>query len=191
MERFISATAAYIRMGYLLHLVTIVDIVIIAIAYSSWHDNWNILKVCFFGIMMACPVFPQLDARSRFQNYKLVRDHLLQFGYKDRILKPFTKSRCQRDAVMMACRQLGHAKACAAYFTRRGYRWYHLFPDVIVKNPLIFFNPNFIKTTFFEKTYHSRFGLCDRDSAQQDVANRQKLFTFRNVIKGSVSDFNV
>ena len=190
MKRILSTTGTYLRMGYLLHLVSIAEIGIISILFVWWRDDWSILKTSIFSILLVFPVFPQLDARSRFQNYKLAKDQLYQFGYKERIIKPFTKSRCQRDAVIMACRQLGHSEICASYFERLGYRWYHLFPDVILNNPLILFNPNFIKSTFFVKTYHPRFDHVNKNSAQQYLANGQKLFTIRNVNKETVSDLS-
>jgi len=188
MKRFFSAAGTYIRMGYLLHLVTIVEIAMIAIVFAYWHGDWNMLRTSLLCVAVIAPIFPQLDARSRFQNYKLVKDQLNQFGYKERIVKPFTKSRCQRDAVMMACRKLGHTTACAGYFDRLGYRWYHLFPDVIVKNPLILFNWNFIKTTFFVKTYQPRFNYRKENIPQQNASGRRGMVTIRKITKEVLAD---
>ena len=157
MIRTLSVLNTYLRMGYLLHLVTLAEIMALALLYYTWIENWGAFKIAFLVFMSTFPLFPQLDARSRFQNYKLAKDQLHMFGFQERIMKPFVKSRCQRDAVMRACKELGHEKPCADYFNKCGYRWYHLFPDIILKQPMVVFTRAFMKTTFFAKTYKSRF----------------------------------
>jgi len=102
------------------------------------------------------PLFAQLDARSRYQNYKLVKDNLYTYGFKTRFLKPFIKSSCQRAAVKVAAVELGMLHQCREYFKRNGYKWYHLIPDIVLKKPSVLFTKNFWSTTLFTKTYHPR-----------------------------------
>lgn len=152
----------YFRLGYLLHLMTIAEILLIVICFKQFHLlewvhlgnpflRWFILLCLVFP-----PVFPQCDARSRYQNYKQVKDHFYLYGFQHRIVKPFSHSRCQRDAVMAAAEELGYGEDCKLYFKQQGYQWHHLMPDFLVSNPTFLFNKHFWLSTFFAKTYHSK-----------------------------------
>jgi hypothetical protein len=112
------------------------------------------------------PLFAQLDARSRYQNYKLVKDRLYLHGFQPRIIRPFMKSRCQRDAVNAAAYELGMSANCKTYFRNEGYKWYNLFPDVIFLDPWILYTKNFWITTLFSKTYHSKINFENKTSAE-------------------------
>lgn len=162
-SNFIFRTSSYFRVGYLLHLITLLELGILAFIYQKVNEKsflgvgnewWKTLVVYSF---FCFPLFPQLDARSRFQNYKLLRDRMYLYGFQPRIISPFTKSRCQRDALMAAAEDMGYSKECKAYFQKGGYRWFHLFPDFLLTNPKFLFTKNFWLTTFFVKSYHSRF----------------------------------
>lgn len=159
MVRITVLLNSYLRMGYLLHLVTIVEVSVLIFLFYQWEENWSLVRVFIYICLCSSPLLAQLDARSRFQNYKLVKDQLCRFGFQERIVKPFIKSRCQRDAALRACVELGIGAPCMLFFGKYGYRWYHLFPDIILKNPSVIFNKTFLKTTFFVKTYRPRFNL--------------------------------
>lgn len=103
--------------------------------------------------LFSFPIFGQLDARSRFQNYKQIKDQIFIYGYDERIFKPVLKSRCQRDAAWLSAKELGYAKQCKSYFKSMGYRWYHLFPDFVFSKPEFLFTNYFWKTTFFTPRY--------------------------------------
>jgi len=159
----IKKIISYVKAGYLLHLITLFEVTFFSSVYyfadiMSWFNNSNylILKLIAVSPSVCMPLFAQLDARSRFQNYKLVKDHLYIYGFQARILKPFIKSRCQRDAAKAAARELGLSYECREFFKRHGYKWYHLFPDVIFKKPSILLTKNFWMTTLFAKTYHPK-----------------------------------
>jgi len=169
----------YIRMGHLLHFVTIIELAFALLLVYLWIGNLNEFKLSALLFLSCCPFFPQLDAWSRFQNYKLAKDQLYMFGFQERIIKPFLKSRCQRDAVMQACKELGYLKPCVNYFSKSGYRWYHLFPDVLFKDPKVVLSRNFIKTTFFAKRYKSRF---DFQALQNEARDHEQIVT-RLVVK--------
>jgi len=102
------------------------------------------------------PLIAQLDIRSRYQNYKLVKDNLHIYGFQTRLVKPFIRSSCQRDAVKVAADELGMLHQCREYFKSNGYKWYHLVPDIVLKKPSVLFTKNFWSTTLFTKTYHPR-----------------------------------
>ena len=153
---------SYFRVGYLLHLMTVVEFFFLWMLFHSFSffdwtvQNRYLLRLIFFLLLLCFPVFAQLDARSRFQNYKLIKDHLYLYGFKTRILKPFMKSRCQRDAAMAAAAELGLSRQCRIFFKDNGYCWYHLLPDVTFKRSQILLTKLFWMTTLFTKTYHSR-----------------------------------
>ena len=152
----------YIKLGYLLHLMTIAEVFIIIqffqnIELSTWlQDKFMVLKIIFLFLFVTAPFFPQCDARSRFQNYKQVKDHLYLYGFQGRILKPFSFSRCQRDAVLAAAEELGMESECKQYFKSLGYRWYHILPSFLFSKPVYLFHKAFWLNTFFAKYYASK-----------------------------------
>ncbi len=153
---------SYLKAGVLLHMITLFEAVFFSYLYTSFNviswlmGDFFILKLIMLSPAVCMPLFAQLDARSRYQNYKLVKDHLYIYGFQKRILKPFLKSRCQRDAAKAAADELGLSYQCREYFRSYGYKWYHLFPDVIFKKPSILLTKNFWLTTLFTKTYHPK-----------------------------------
>ena len=96
----------------------------------------------------------QADALSRFQEFKRLLGILQRHGFRTRFFKLFASSRCRRDAALAAAGQMGHATQAQIYFKSLGYKWYHILPDIIVRNPLSFFHPRFLKTTFLPKSGH-------------------------------------
>lgn len=98
-----------------------------------------------------------MDAYSRYQNYKQINDQILEFGWQERILRPMLSSRCQRDAASVACQKLELGEECKNYFSSFGYKWYHIIPDFVFKNPSFFFSSYFWRTTFFTPYYKSKY----------------------------------
>ncbi|MFP4649961.1 MAG: hypothetical protein ACLFML_03380 [Desulfobacterales bacterium] len=118
----------------------------------------SICKGWLFIFLASLPVFSQLDARCRYQDYKRVKDQLLRFGFDTRIIKALLKSRCQRDAAWIAALESGYGEACRAFYRRQGYRWYHILPDFLFSRPQFLISRHFWQSTFFLKTYNgSRF----------------------------------
>ena len=93
----------------------------------------------------------QADAFSRFREFKRIKAIFSRKGFNPRILKVVSTSRCQRDAALLAAKEAGFKHHARRYFKELGYRWYHILPDAIVKNPLYFFNPRFLQTTFLPR----------------------------------------
>ncbi|MFV0422873.1 hypothetical protein [Oleidesulfovibrio sp.] len=112
----------------------------------TWGPAWilAILAALFLWGVVLC----QADAFSRFREFKRLRAMLARYGYNPRLLRPVSSSRCQRDAAMLAARETGYGAQAMRYFKECGYRWYHILPDAIVRNPLFFFHPAFLKATF-------------------------------------------
>lgn len=150
---------SYLRAGLLLHAVTLIEIAVLAAAgpglLPEREDSW--LEMAgngfFLVFLTSLPVLSQLDARCRYQNYKRVKDQFNRFGFDPRILRPLTKSRCQRDAARVAASEAGYGNACRMFFRSCGYRWYHIFPDFLLTRPDFLASRHFWKSTFFLKTY--------------------------------------
>jgi hypothetical protein len=85
---------------------------------------------------------------SRYREYRRIKAMLLRYGFSERILEPLARSRCQRDAALLAANEAGHGDCARAYFTALGYRWYHILPDSVVTNPLAFLRPSFLRSSF-------------------------------------------
>jgi hypothetical protein len=110
--------------------------------------------VLWLGVLS---ILGQLDARSRYQNYKQIKDQLLQYGFDKRILRPALKSRCLRDAAQAAADDVGHGDRCRHHFLSCGYRWFHLLPDFAFRRPQFLLTAFFWRTTFFAPAYRSRY----------------------------------
>lgn len=145
----------YLAAGILLHAITAVELLFLLVIASM--ADLHPLKISVMTLLGLLAIFTQLDARSRFQEYKKIRDQLVHYGPDRRIFKSLSRSRCQRDAALAAARQLGHASICQNHFNTAGYRWYHLLPDFVRHYPSYLFSPAFLQATFFAPTYHARY----------------------------------
>lgn len=157
----------YLQTGYLLHLITITSTILFIIfgnnALFALKNHNQLITILFFGFLatyfFSLLFFSQLDAFSRYQNYKMVKDKIYQYRFDHRILRPFIYSRCQRDAISIAAKELNHSKNWKLLIHKYGFRWYHLLPHLIVKNPLILFTKQFWLKTLFVKSYQSKYFL--------------------------------
>ena len=151
---------SYLKAGALLHVIAVIELLVfwvllINISLSLENSTLiNILaKIGILAFFASLPVFSQLDAHSRYQNYKQIKDQLYLYGFDRRILKPALKSRCQRDAAQVAAEELGYGALCFMHFRSFGYRRYHLIPDFIFHKPLYLISKHFWRTTFFAPIY--------------------------------------
>jgi len=173
---FFTRLISYLKAGYLLHIITLLEILFFScLFYYVDMDAWiakghTCLKLIAVSPTIILPLFAQMDARSRYQNYKLIKDHLYIYGFQKRILKPFIKSRCQRDAIKAAADELGMLQLCREHFKNSGYRWYHLLPDGIFENSSVLFTKNFWLTTLFERTYRPKINYEKNKSAVSATA---------------------
>jgi hypothetical protein len=156
----INSLIRYWKVGKLLHFVAFLAFFIALQSYlvlqnmngevsTSVWILWLMIFICFFNMA----VLAELDGYSRYQNYKQIKDQIYLNGYQERLLKPLSKSSCQRAAVILAGDELGIKRIIEKYFYDRGYRWYHVIPDFVFKDPLLFFTVYFWRTTFFSPYY--------------------------------------
>jgi hypothetical protein len=111
------------------------------------------LSLFFFSLCITT----ELDAYSRYQNYKLVKDLFYKHGFREMIAKPFSKSSCQRHAAVEAGRQLEFSDKIENYFYNMGYRWHHIVPSMLIDKPLLFFTKDYWTSTFFVPRYKSKY----------------------------------
>ena len=153
----------YLRVGVFLHMNTIVYLLLIKPSLDlglTWLAQGllgpGILACWLASFFLANMVLSQLDARSRWQNYKQIKDYLYGFGYRERIFKPVLNSSCQRHAALIAAEELGYRELVEAFFRLQGYRWYHIPPDFVFSHPQFLLSRHFWRTTFFAPTYHPK-----------------------------------
>ena len=118
---------------------------------------WSILWACLFLFSFAHIFLVIADGWSRFQDYKRAKDQLFMYGYQLKIINQFANSQCQRFAFTTAAKELGLGKEAKEHFYTLGYRWFHLIPDFMVKDPFFFYKRFFWKRTFLEKYYKPKF----------------------------------
>lgn len=66
-------------------------------------------------------------------------------------------SKCQRNAALVAAKELGIEHHVKDYYASKGIKWYHYIPYFMIKDPLFLFKKHFWKRTFHENTYESKF----------------------------------
>jgi hypothetical protein len=115
------------------------------------------LYLFFFVYFFSLIITTQLDAYSRYQNYKMAKDLLHQYGFKKPLIKVFSKSKCQREAIAEAGNCLGIKKEVNDFFYSMGFRWYHILPHIIIKKPQTFFTKAYWLSTFFVSNYKSKY----------------------------------
>ena len=106
-------------------------------------------------------IFSQLDAYSRYQNFKQVRDQFYINGFQPRIANSLQKSKCQRLAALKAAEDTGLKQQVHHYYHQLGYRWYHIVPDFVWHKPQFVLHPYFWRSTFFVKRYKTRYFRAD------------------------------
>lgn len=112
------------------------------VSWAAWI--WVALTGLFAWGVVLC----QADAFSRYREFKRLRRLLMRYGFKPMLFRLVAASRCQRDAALLAAREAGYPAQARRVFQDLGYRWYHILPDAIVANPLYFFHPRFLRSTF-------------------------------------------
>lgn len=116
----------------------------------------GIVYSCGGVVSVGISIFAEADARSRFRQYQRIRALLTKRGWKQRIVEPLLYSRCQRDAAKVAAARTGYNAEITAYFREKGYRWYHVVPDALVKDPAYIFNRHFLESSFFVKEHRPK-----------------------------------
>ena len=129
-------------------------------AFCAFYNN-EFFRVVLFGYVsiygLVLIFFSQMDAKSRYQNYKLAKDLFYENGFKERIANFFINSRCQREAVAAAASDLNMKQELKAYYFHCGYRWYHFIPDIVIRKPGVLMTRTYWKKTLFVKPYRSKY----------------------------------
>jgi len=148
----------FLLVGQLLHLFAIFGFSIIWIFFEKITEMsfsqpafWVYMAIGIEGFLII--IFSQFDAYGRYQNYKQIKDALYKNGFDPRLARPFCRSKCQREAVLTAARDLDYLIETKAYFYKEGYRFYHILPDEFMQNPFVLFHSMFWKRILFTKHY--------------------------------------
>lgn len=157
----------YLQTGYLLHLISIFSVFMVFWLGNLFGREFTLktfslrlfLSGYGSGYFFTLIFFSQLDARSRFQNYKLTKDKLYEYGFDIRLLRPFVYSRCQRDAIAVAAREMNFGNEWKKLNHQLGFKWYHLLPHLVIKHPKILLTKDYWDKTLFVKPYHSKYFL--------------------------------
>ena len=153
-----------IQTGMLLHLAACLGVILFCTFYplamdALYQKNWSRLAgygwLAAYGFIL--PFFAELDALSRFQNYKQAKDLFYENGFKPRIANLYAGSRCQRDAAVMAAKDLGIGPEIIEHYQARGFKWYHVLPGALFSRPGILLTRNYWQRTLFEARYTSRY----------------------------------
>lgn len=160
----------FIRVGRLLHLVSLLGGMLFWVCgqytlnlfqLENWWATvcWGYLSI--YGIILIW--FAQKDAICRYQNYKMAKDLFYEKQARElsrkRVASLFGISKCQREAAMVAARDIGIDLEIGRHYRDMGYRWYHLIPDRVVQSPTILFTRSYWKKTLFVPYYQSRYFL--------------------------------
>ena len=157
----------FIRIGCFLHLTALAGVLIFWESLSlisvvrtggeSFLFQALYTLTAVYGALLF--LFAELDVLSRYQNYKKAKDLFHENGFDPRIARLFVHSRCQRDAVGVAARDLGIKDELLRYYNGLGYRWFHILPDFVFKRPMICFSFRYWQKTLFESRYRLKHFL--------------------------------
>lgn len=159
-EIYVNKAISYVKSTLLLQLFCLGCVWISFINFDALGttENFSFTLHLVFGSYFFSLVFTtQLDAYSRYQNYKIAKDLIFQYGFRKKLIKIFSKSRCQRDAFTEAAKSLGYKKEIDNYFYSAGFRWYHILPTNILKKPTILLTKEYWITTLFVSNYKSKY----------------------------------
>ncbi|MDT0293988.1 hypothetical protein ACFQ3R_06610 [Mesonia ostreae] len=129
---------------------------------SFWIFFW---MVCF--IFSFVHIFLVLmDGWSRFQNYKRVKDQFYMYGFITKTANHYKGSKCQRNAILVASKELGLEREAISFYKRQGIKWYYFIPQFMVKDPLFMLKNSFWSRTFMEKKYTAKIDFSKIHSDQ-------------------------
>lgn len=157
---------SYWNVGRLLHysvILFVLESYFYWVKFEHAYTHDSLLTVLFW---LACLLFSFshiflviMDAWSRFQNYKRIKDHLFIHGFTPKIAEHYKGSKCQRNAVIVAAKELGLEEEVQRYYLKLGVKWFHLIPHFMINDPLFLFKRYFWSRTFMEKYYEPKFNF--------------------------------
>jgi hypothetical protein len=159
---FYKRFVIYLRVGVILHLFCLLTFSLFLLCFNQMFlsSGWRFIQYALLSMFFSSHIVTtQLDAYSRYQNYKMLKDLFHIYGFRGLLAKPYSRSKCQRDSVTEAATQLGLGTSADNYFSALGYRWYHIIPSVLIENPLLLFSKGYWRTTLFVPRYTSKYFL--------------------------------
>jgi hypothetical protein len=163
---FYNRMIRFVKVSILLHIMSVGGLILLIgfgqCTLSALEQSHTLFFICYgylsiVGIFLI--FFAQMDALSRFQNYKQAKDLFFENGFQKRFVTIFANSRCQREAIKIAAQDMGIADELNRYFAILGYRWFHLIPNIVYSNPRILLTNRYWKKTLFVKPYTSKYFL--------------------------------
>ena len=91
-------------------------------------------------VFLVIAILGMFDGICRFKEALRLKRRRLT----DRHFRLFCQSMCQRNMII----GLAGQKA-ADYYRDIGYRWYHMLPDILLREPVKFFSPSFLRKNFW------------------------------------------
>ena len=124
--------------------------------YETEYFN-RLFWFCCFLFSFSHIFLVLMDSWSRFQNYKRIKDQLFVYGFQPKIVNNYMVSKCQRQALKIACQELNLHQEYERYLQLCQVKWYHFIPYFMIQDPLFLFKRHFWNRTFLEKIYHPKF----------------------------------
>jgi len=162
---------SYWNVGSLLHCSVLLFVLESLFYWSKLKDAYNEDAMGFILFWFGSLLFAfshiflvTLDAWSRFQNYKRVKDYFYMHGFTPKVASRYKGSKCQRTAVIVAANELGLQNEVQRYYHRVGVRWFHFVPQFMVNDSLFLFKRYFWSRTFMEKYYAPKFNFKELTS---------------------------
>ncbi len=164
---------SYLRVGKLLYIS-------LGLFVAESYFFWQLLlrfnykdKPLLHILLILCFLFSfvhiflvLMDGWSRFQNYKRIKDQFYIHGFDVRLAGNYQGSKCQRNAAIIAAKELGMEKEILNFYRKRGVRSFHFIPHFMIQDPFFIFRRYFWSRTFLEKPYKSKFNYRKIYSSQ-------------------------
>ena len=157
---------SYWNVGVLLHFSTLLFVLESLFYWFKLKGAYESGSMLFCVFWFGCLLFAFshiflviMDGWSRFQNYKKIKDYLFMHGFTRKIARPYTGSKCQRSAFLVAAKELGIQDQVIGYYQSLGIRWYHFVPQFMLDDPLFLFRRSFVSRTFLEKYYEPKYNF--------------------------------
>lgn len=125
-------------------------------SYQNNSTFWIIFWMVCFIFSFVHIFLVLLDGWSRFQNYKRVKDQFYIYGFNTKTANHYKGSKCQRNAILVASKELGLQQEAVSFYLRQGIKWYYFIPQFMVKDPFFMLKQSFWSKTFMEKKYVSK-----------------------------------
>ena len=151
---------SYLKVGKLLYLSGLLFIAESFYFLNLFLNAYTQKNLIFTGIWFTGFIFSfvhiflvVMDGWSRFQNYKRIKDQLYIHGFDTRLVVKYKESKCQRNAALVAARELGIENEVRKFYRKLGIRWYHFIPHFMLQDPFFLIRKSFWSRTFLEKFY--------------------------------------